>query len=203
MSDQNVPDRSSGPGGRFPGLSFVRMSELTEVILKECYTQDILNDAEYESRVSRMHRARSVADLEALIEDLPVNVPDRKERSPLLHHRRTQNISVFLGEKKALGERLNCKYTDVIVFMGDLTLDFRDVTLPPGITTIKVTGVMSDTKIIVPPELTVVSDITPIMASVKEDRFLKTRQDPGKPVLKILGFIFMSEVKIKVKELFE
>ncbi len=203
MSDQNVPERSGGPAGRFPGLHFVKMNELTEVILKECYTQDILNDAEYEDRVSRMHRARSVADLEALIEDLPVNLPDCKKRPPLLHHRRTQNISVFLGEKKAAGERLNCKYTDIVAVMGDLTLDFRDVTLPPGVTTIKLTGVMSDMKIIVPPELTVESDIAQIMATVKEDRFLKTRQDPGKPVLKILGFILMSEVKIKVKELFE
>jgi len=189
---------------KFPGLSFGELNLLTESVLKECYAQNILNIEEYEERTALQQKAESVYDLEDLLKDLPVEMPkqQRKRESVLLHNRKSQNISIFMGEKKVAGNQLNVRYSDAFVMMGDLTLDFRDVNLPPGTTTIKLTGIMSDTKIVVPPDLCVETDVAQFMASVNESREMRTRRSPEKPVLKVIGLIFMSELKIKVKELY-
>jgi hypothetical protein len=201
------------PGGdasekerRLSRLSYSELYELVEVILKECYSQDLLSSAEYENRITLFQKAATKEQLVKLIRDLPVDLPvQRRNQSlpPLLHTSRHQNISVILGEKTVYGGKLNSRYTDGLIFMGEVKIDYREVDLPPGTTTLKLTGIMSETTIIVPPDLCVVSDIAQIMASVNEDKYLNTRPVEGKPVLKIIGFILMAEVKIKVKELYE
>jgi len=186
-------------------LSFPEMKELTTVILRECYAQDILEVSEYERRLTVLNQAGSKNELDSLIRDLPIDLPAvmKKASTPLLHKRRSQNLSLFFGDKKVSGERLNCRYTDAIVAMGDLTFDFRDIELPPGTTTLKLTSIMADTKIIVPPELYVDTDLTTFMGSVREPKDLKVHPAEGEPVLRITGLSVMSEVKIKIKELYD
>lgn len=186
-------------------LSFPEMKELTTLILRECYAQDILEVSEYEKRLTVLNQAATVRELDALIQDLPLDLPAvmKKASTPLLHKRRHQNLSLFFGDKKVSGDRLNCRFTDAVVAMGDLTLDFRDIDLPPGTTTLKLTSIMADTKIIVPPELYVDTDLTTFMGNVREPRELKVHPLEGEPVLRITGLNVMSEVKIKIRELYD
>jgi hypothetical protein len=184
-------------------LSFPEMQELTSLILRECYAQDIIDGSEYERRLTILNKAQTNRELEGLINDLPVDLPAVIQRAsaPLLHRKRSQNISVIFGDQKVAGERLNCRHTEASIVFGDVTLDFRDVELPPGVTTLKVTSVLSDTKIIIPPELCVDMDVTSFMGTVREPKDANVYPRGNDPVLRITGIAVLSEVKVKIKVL--
>lgn len=202
----NIWDKlSNDKNDLFHNLSYPEMEKLSALIFKECYAQEIISMDEYQKKASALSRAKNTSDLKILLEDLPVDLSSlprfREGNKSQLHSNRSRNITIFLGDRKLHGEKLTYPHSDAFVVLGSLILDYTRTLLPPEITRVNLTGLLSSTKIIVPPDLPVITDITPIMGSVKEHRDLRVHQTERGPLLKISGIIFLSDVNIKVKEL--
>jgi hypothetical protein len=83
--------------------------------------------------------------------------------------------------------------------MGGTELDFREAILGPGVTEIKVTALMGDVKIIVPPGMPVEIEGTGVMGRFHDYRDPSQRAESALPVLKLSGVAVMSGVKLQVR----
>jgi hypothetical protein len=83
--------------------------------------------------------------------------------------------------------------------MSNLTLDFRSALLAPGVTDVDVSAVMASVQILVPPGVRVVDRVRALMASVTDDSYGVLSADPSIPVIRLTGYAFMSEVKVRTK----
>src|SRR5919205_432790 len=81
----------------------------------------------------------------------------------------------------------------------DLTLDFRSALLAPGVTDVDVSAVMASVQILVPPGVRVVDRVRALMASVTDDSYGALSPDPSIPIIRLTGYAFMSEVKVRTK----
>jgi hypothetical protein len=109
--------------------------------LKSHYADDELTEAEFESRLKEAYAARSVADLENIVADLP---------STALAPRTDTAIRAILSgqERKLAG--LVPRELSVKSRMGYVELDLRDATFAPGVTTIDIRSFMGYVEIRLP-----------------------------------------------------
>ena len=108
--------------------------------LKRHYANDELTEAEYESRLKEAYAARSVADLENIVADLP---------APLTPRGDTTIRATLSGQERRLAGLLPNEIT-VRSRMGYIELDLRDATFAPGVTTIDVRSFMGYVEIHLP-----------------------------------------------------
>ena len=98
-----------------------------------------------------------------------------------------------LSIKKLTGNTI--KEINAKIILGEQIIDYSKTVLEPGKYFINLTAVLCETKIIVPPEYAVSSDILNILSEVK-DRTYKT-PDAITPEIIISGKAIMSSVVIK------
>jgi hypothetical protein len=86
----------------------------------------------------------------------------------------------------------------VSAIMSDVRLDLRQAVIPPGCM-IEVRAIMANVTIVVPPGLPVDFDVSPIMASARND---STRVPAafGAPLVHVRGSAFMAEVRVRMRE---
>lgn len=180
---------------------------------------DTLSLEEFERRVDRAHRARTHAELEAVLDGLrPPAVPDRHpvdrpaRETPAVdtapdsddaERRGSQFIAAIMGGAARKGRWVPARRTNVLAFMGGAELDFREARLPPGLTEINVFTVWGGIEIVVPPEVTVQVAGTAIMGGFEqiEDAPLDDELDETdeRPVLRINGLALMGAVEVKTR----
>jgi hypothetical protein len=71
--------------------------------------------------------------------------------------------------------------------------------LNEGVTEIDVHAIMASIKVIVPPGVRVVMQAGSFMAEVTDDAIDAPAVGSGAPVVRITGFVFMSELKVRVR----
>ncbi|TFG64179.1 MAG: hypothetical protein E4H36_03655, partial [Spirochaetales bacterium] len=100
-----------------------------------------------------------------------------------------------LGNRHMKGVWYPPPVSKVFSFMGEISLDFTQAVLPCRVIEINVFCLLSDIKLRIPPEMSVVMSGVPILGSFED----KTRQsgERGGPVLKINGAAILSSVKVK------
>ena len=108
--------------------------------LKRHYANDELTETEFESRLQEAYAARSVADLENIVSDLP---------APLTPRADTTISATMSGQERRLAGMLPQEIT-VRSRMGYLKLDLRDARFAPGVTTIDVRSFMGYVEIHLP-----------------------------------------------------
>ena len=108
--------------------------------LKRHYANDELTEAEFESRLKEAYAARSVADLDNIVADLPSPIAPRADN--------TINAIMSGQERKMAG--LMPSEVSVKSRLGYVELDLRDATFAPGVTTIDVRSFMGYVEIHLP-----------------------------------------------------
>jgi hypothetical protein len=108
--------------------------------LKRHYANDELTEAEFESRLKEAYNARSVADLENIVADLPSPVTPRGD---------TSINAIMSGQERKLAGVVP-RELSVRSRMGYVELDLRDATFAPGVTTIDVRSFMGYVEIHLP-----------------------------------------------------
>ena len=196
-----------------------RARERAADALSEAFADDELSLAEFEQRVDRAYRVATVAELEALFDDLPVaprlpaeageNEPAGSEAgaaerrapsSPRVPVRRREH-DVVVGVMSGVGRKgawTPAETTYAVAVMGGVELDFREARFPPGETTIYVLAFWGGVEVVVPPGLRVESAGLPLMGGF--DRLDQDGDDPGAeaPVLRIRGLALMGGVEVRV-----
>lgn len=164
--------------------------------LTDCFARDILTTSEYEKRVEGVHAAGSPVEIDTLLEDLrrtstPANVNSGRD---ITAGRDTQRLIAVLGSQHLKGDWLKKDNVLIQTVLGSMRCDLREVRLF-AVNRIQIYSFMAEIKIIVPPGVALVSNVSPILAEIKrKDR--NPEQLPGAPVIEIGGLAIMSEVKI-------
>jgi hypothetical protein len=194
-----------------PQTALKQRREQTIVLLCEHFAQDRLEVEEFEARLDRAHRAVTVADLEALLQDLPAAAPSapepatREARDILARGmgavadavRDSRTLLAVMGGVERKGRWTPARRNVVIAIMGGAALDFREVTLPPGRTEVFIFCMMGGAEIIVPPSLSVDASGIAIMGGFEHTAALPA--DPDAPVLRVSGLCLMGGVEILVR----
>lgn len=201
---------TEGQGGG-PPLNHTR--QVTIDALCEHFANDAMTVEEFESRIDDAHRATSIEELRALLQDLPSGnlpsvaeggapVPARAQGgavAPREHTKETGYAIAILGGSRRRGQWSPARVTHTVAMMGGVELDFREAALPPGVTELKVYALMGGVEIIVPPGLTVESHGIGILGGFEHAGEGYGAVDPQAPVLRVSGLAMMGGVDIQVR----
>jgi hypothetical protein len=188
-----------------PGLISLRDArERTIALLSKHFADDVLDVDEFDRRVSLVHRANSVAEVEAVAAGLPgVSTPPAPQVPaalvPAAEVRDRQTLVSILGGSNRQGTWTSPRTLRVIAIMGGSVLDFREARLPPGETQVSVFILMGGVQIIVPPELAVETSGMAIMGGFEHLERAPSVADPERPVLRVTGFAMMGGVSVETR----
>jgi hypothetical protein len=180
--------------------------ERTIATLSKLFADDVLDVEEFERRVSLVHRAGTVAEIEEVLADQPggskAPAPLPKKPTALVPARdvrASQTIVSIMGGSHQKGGWTSPRKLRVIAFMGGSILDFREARLPAGETEVSIFIVMGGVQIIVPPELAVATSGMAIMGGFEHLERAPLEPDPDRPVLRVTGFALMGGVSIETR----
>jgi hypothetical protein len=186
--------------GRGPLLPLEQERERAIDLLSQHFAHDHLTVEELERRLELAYRARSTTELQALLADLEgrtaAPAPNISLPAPVVpDHDRFVSV---MGENQRRGVWAAPQQLDVVAVMSDTTIDLTQATLPTGIMDVRVKGLMSSVKLIVPPGVRVADRVGSFMASVQvRPDDAPTR--PDLPVIWLTGWAVMCEVQVKTR----
>lgn len=170
MNDENQTSSSRFGGGGLIALKD-RRTQVTAT-LSHAFARDAMDVDELDRRLELVHRAQSVAELDALVADVEeraltarraaassavqtvslsspstalVNV-DRPER---------QSLVTIMGGIERNGRWMVPSRLNIHCAMGGVSLDFREADLAPGVTEVQILCMMGGVEVIVPPNVNV------------------------------------------------
>jgi Cell wall-active antibiotics response 4TMS YvqF/Domain of unknown function (DUF1707) len=171
--------------------------------LSDAYAGDLFDVDELDRRLDLAHKAKSVAELDALIADLgetttalvpattlALDDPGR----PLI-----KTMRVIMSSVQRRGTWIVPKQLTTRVFWGNAELDFREASLGPGVTTVEVRVTMGSLEIIVPPSLAIDLDVSSFMGSVEARHRAPPEPDPSRPLLRVNGSVVMGSVEVHTR----
>jgi hypothetical protein len=176
-------------------------------VLCDHFARDHLELEEFEARLDRAHRAATLADLDALTQDLPAVRQPAAEAAPrrdalartgsaaLDALAATRTMLAIMGGVERKGRWTPARRNLIVAVMGGAELDFREVLLPPGTTEVHVFCMMGGVEIIVPPGLAVDASGFAIMGGFGHSAE-RRGSDPDAPVLRVTGFCLMGGVEV-------
>lgn len=182
--------------------------------LSDHFAKDDLDMDEFERRLTLAHRAETVAEIDALVADLPAAgaaapapttalVPKPKpDPAPLVRAdavRERQTLVAVMGGVQRQGAWTAARHTRVVCIMGGAILDFREARLPPGTTEVTVFAMMGGAQIIVPPGLAVEMDGSAFMGGFEHLERAPTEVNPERPILRVSGFVLMGGVAVETR----
>ena len=169
-------------------------------LLSAGYTEDILDVDEFERRLEVVQAATSREEIREAVSGLPEAVRQPLPGQPLPEESESasdQQVISILSERKLSGDWLHQGRATSISFLGSSRLDLRDTALDRREIYLNVLTIMGETKIVVPPDMRVENDITPLLAEVhiKAPR----ARDPKRRTLRLTGFALMGEIQVEVR----
>jgi hypothetical protein len=171
-------------------------------LLTDGYAYDAITEEEFEWRLGQLSHADSPAAIDALVADLAT--ASQTGLAPGTGYsaaaRLEGRIIGIMSETRRQGPWRVPRKLRVFALMSDVRLDLRYAAIPDGCT-ISVMAIMANVSLIVPPGLAVDFDVTPVMASTRNDA--KELESPGYrvPHVHVQGAAVMSEVRVRVRSL--
>jgi hypothetical protein len=171
------------------------------------FTADGLDLDEFEERIDLAHRATSIAELDELLADLFPDVGEAASTSlvaqPSDHGNPPAKTGQWTNRVRSVMSSVQRKGTwrvpdklRVLAVMGEVILDFREAELDPGVTDVRVTSVMGEIKIIVPPDLRVECDGASVVGQFESLEVGTGEPSPSEPMLRINGRAILGAVTI-------
>lgn len=196
-----------------PSLARARETKIEE--LSQHFANDDLSLDELERRIERVYKAANVAELETITADLrratapPVPVEgvrlasrgssDVASASELSRSR----VLALMSSTRRIGRWSVPRQLDVRAIMSDTRLDLTHASLASPLIDLNVKSVMSQFRIVVPPGMRVIMDLSSFMSDVASRADGLGLDDapatPNAPVVRVTGFAMMSDVKVIVR----
>ena len=178
--------------------------ERTIAVLSDLFASDALSLDDFERRVSLVHRAATLAEVDQVVADL--KKPDHEVKPvhstalvPMSQVPVSQTRFAIMGGVDRRGAWTAPQHLRVIAFMGGVQLDYREARLPPGVVDVSAFAFMGGIHIIVPPDLAVEISGSAIMGGFEELNRTPLQPDPDRPTLRIHGFALMGGVSIETR----
>jgi hypothetical protein len=177
--------------------------------LRTAFVEGRLTDEEFDERMRAALTARTHADLDRLLTDLPqaggAASPATTTPSPLIGDRAAGRrvarwaIAVMSGTRRR-GRWQVPEGINAVALMGGCELDLRAATLSGPVTTITAVAVMGGVDIIVPPGVRVELHGFALMGGV-DDLVDDSELLPSAPLLRVRGFALMGGIDVRAKAL--
>jgi hypothetical protein len=172
--------------------------ERVAAALHQAAAEGRLDLDELDERLSQAYAARTYADLEPLLRDLPaagaVHVPASvPAHSPALPASRT-GVAIMSGFKRAGRWTVPRKF-ECLAFWGSGVVDLRDAVFSEGTVTIRAVAIMGGVEVIVPEGANVSVTGLGIMGGF--DHGASAVGAPGAPLIIVTGFAFWGGVAVK------
>jgi hypothetical protein len=187
--------------------SLVSVREARErsiAILSELFAADDLELDEFERRVSLVHRAATVAEIDEVVRD--VRKPDLAVKPqpsvalvPAADVQPAQTTVAIFGGVTRHGTWTAPRQMRIIAVFGGAELDFREARLAAGTTDINVFAWMGGVQIIVPPGLAVEVVGSAFMGGFAHLERTPPQADPDRPVVRVHGFVMMGGVSVETR----
>ncbi len=176
-------------------------------VLSDQFSRDAIGMDELDHRLELAQRADSVAALDALIADLEVTAPPPTALAPraaitetaLASRPERRTLAAIFGSVEKGGTWTPAAQLTAVSVFGSTELDFREATLAPGVTELRIRCVFGSVELIVPPWLAVESDATAIFGNFEELHRAPTTPDPDRPVLRITGVTVFGSVEVETR----
>jgi len=170
------------------------------------FTRDELGLEEFEERLNRAYAADAESDLNALVSDLSpetVAIVFDAEVVPaaniaLVPSSPAPRALAVLGSVERRGQ-LAARASGALAVLGSVVIDLRDVSMPPGVSTLQVSAVLGSVEIIVPPNLAVESAGASILGSFEGIQRVPRDPDPELPVLRVQGRAVLGSIEIRTE----
>ncbi|MET0792099.1 MAG: LiaF domain-containing protein [Polyangiaceae bacterium] len=193
-------------GDEHPKRAALRRSRAQTIErLTNGFTRDELGLEEFEERLKRAYAADGEPELSALVHDLSSEtaVALSAELMPAAHTAlasvpAAQRAVAILGSVERRGQ-LAAGASSALAVLGSVVIDLRDVTLPPGVTTVHVSAVLGSIEIIVPPSLAVESAGASILGSFEGIQRVPRDPDPDLPVLRVIGRSVLGSIEVRTE----
>jgi hypothetical protein len=180
-----------------------RLREQTVAALSRHFAEDRISIEEFERRTAAVYAARTPAELEPLLSDLPdlpKNIAAESTGQDVVHRseRRHGLVFNFLGGSERRGRWMPAPRILAITVAGGVLLDFRDVSFPTDeveVTTLALLG--GATEILVPPNVRVEVTGMPVLGRLRDD-LEGPVPDSDAPLLRVRGYTILGTVQVKV-----
>lgn len=178
-------------------------------VLSEAFAQDTLDVDEFERRVTRAHTSDTVAEIDALLADLPsattalattpsVALAPADSAGDALDAP-AQTVYAVLGGVDRRGTWTVPRRMRVVAMMGGASIDLREARFPRGVIDLEVKAFWGGVQILVPPGLAVEVHGTAIMGGFQNVNRAPPTPDPDAPLLRVRGIAIMGGVDISMR----
>ncbi|TDD63139.1 DUF1707 and DUF2154 domain-containing protein [Actinomadura darangshiensis] len=172
--------------------------------LREALAEGRITPEEHAERIDAVYSAKTYADLEPVLSDLPseeaprprVDLRKDQQALPPPPPQSPNLVAIFSGVERK-GRWLVEPTTNVSCVFGGVDLDFRQAVLSQGEVNVNVTCVFGGVNIVVPPGVRVIASNTAVFSGndLPED----DTADPDAPVIRITGMLLFGGVSVKRK----
>ncbi|WP_205629189.1 DUF1707 SHOCT-like domain-containing protein [Jiangella muralis] len=185
-------------------------------VLRQAASDGRLSLTELEERIEALYAAKTYADLEPVVGDLPGDLPlppsaalaRRAAAAPAPSQSPSARVGgvpssrsakvVFSGIQRR-GDWVVPQYYRVKAVFGGADLDLREATLEVAEVEIEIKAVFGGVNIIVPPDLRVSVDGDGIFGAFNDDTNRAPQPGPGAPVVRITGKAVFGGVNVQRK----
>ncbi|MDR2486319.1 MAG: cell wall-active antibiotics response protein [Treponema sp.] len=169
------------------------------------FSRNAMPVEEYERLVdyiNRLESEREMAVVEKIVEETALYAGDipGKAAAPAVSHP-DGDISkrrklTLLASRETSGEVL-CRERKFLSLLGNHTITIQSGDLPPGQTRVNIVSFLGLTTIIVPPEVKVIIEATPILGGVFVWPGVASQKKPGSPELVITGGAYLGNITVR------
>ena len=196
-----------------PSLARARENKINE--LSQHFANDDLTLDELERRIELVYKAANVSELETLTADLRIAATPQGPASVVVEPSgRTRELATpgelsqsrvlaLMSSTRRIGRWSVPRELDVRAIMSDTRLDLTHAVLAAPLVDLRVKCVMSQFRIVVPPGMRVIMDMSSFLSDVASRADGLGLDDApatqNAPVVRITGFALMSDVKVIVR----
>lgn len=175
-------------------------------VLSDAFAQDALDVDELERRVTRVHTTDSIADIEAVLADLPNAAAALTPPAPSVAlapagdgaDEPPQTVYAVFGGVDRRGAWTVPRHFRVVAMMGGASIDLREARFPRGVIDLEVKAFCGGVQILVPPGLAIEVHGTAIMGGFQNVNRAPPTPDPDAPLLRVRGTAVMGGVDISM-----
>jgi len=168
--------------------------------LGNAWAEEVIDEAEFDRRVSAAFAASDSAELERLVADLPqqrASVAPRPAVTPYQQPALLRRVML-----SSVDERVHDVMPPLVEYgirLGSMELDFRDAVFNDGVTEIIVDVLLGNVNLTMPPDVTVEMRVDGLLSSVEYKNRSRLTQ-PVHRIVRITGKCVLGTVEVSTRD---